>query len=99
MTSSLPELGKIAKHVEKLKTRIDEEDRGDEKQMLSKALTVEAETYNFYQKMVDELSAEGKVLFAQFLVIEKGHIAAVQAELDHITRTGYWFEWKEFDME
>ena len=99
MTSSLPEMGKIATQVEKLKTRMNEEDRGDEKQMLSKALAVEAETYNFYQKMVDELSDEGKALFSQFLVIEKGHIAAVQAELDHISSTGYWFEWKEFDME
>ena len=99
LTSSLPEVGKIVKHVDKLKTRMAEEDREDEKQMLSKALAVEAETYNFYQKIVDELSDEGKALFSQFLVIEKGHIAAVQAELDHLISTGYWFEWKEFDME
>jgi rubrerythrin len=99
LTSSLPAVGEIAQYVEKLKTRMAEEDRGDEKQMLSKALAVEAETFNFYQKMVDELPDEGKALFSQFLVIEKGHIAAVQAELDHLSSTGYWFEWKEFDME
>ena len=99
LTTSLPEAGEIAQHVEKIKTRMAEEDRGDEKQMLSKALAVEAETFGFYKKMVDELPDDGKALFSQFLVIEKGHIDAVQAELDHLSKTGYWFEWKEFDME
>ena len=37
--------------------------------------------------------------FARFLEIEENHIAAVQAELDYITNTGYWFDFKEFDME
>ena len=99
LTTRLPEIGEIAKHVEKIESRMAEEDRGDEKQMLSKALAVEAETFSFYEKMVDELTDDGKALFSQFLVLEKGHIAAVQAELDHLTSTGYWFEWKEFDME
>ena len=76
-----------------------EEDRGDEKQMLSKALTIEVETSGFYKKMVGELSDDGRALFSQFLIIEDGHITAVQAELDYLSNTGYWFDWKEFDME
>ena len=32
-------------------------------------------------------------------IIEDGHIDAVQAELDYLNSTGYWFDWKEFDME
>ena len=99
LVTNLPAVGEITRHVEKLKTRMAEEDRGDEKQMLSKALAVEVETCNFYQKMIEELPEEGKALFSQFLVIEKGHIAAVQAELDYLSSTGYWFDWKEFDME
>jgi hypothetical protein len=38
-------------------------------------------------------------MFARFLEIEAGHIAIVQAELDYISHTGYWFDFKEFDME
>jgi hypothetical protein len=45
------------------------------------------------------MTDEGQKMFARFLEIEENHIAAVQAELDYITNTGYWFDFKEFDME
>jgi len=99
LKSSVPMFDNISKGVGKLEKRMAEEDRGDEKQMLSKALTVEVETSNFYKKMVDEMPEEGRALFSRFLVIEEGHIAAVQAELDYLNSSGYWFDWKEFDME
>ena len=75
------------------------EDRKDEKQILSKALAVEVETSKFYERMVAEMEADAGRMFARFLEIEAGHIAMVQAELDYISRTGYWFDFKEFDME
>jgi len=45
------------------------------------------------------LAAEGRALFARFLEIENNHIKAVQFELDYMSKTGYWFDFKEFDME
>jgi len=45
------------------------------------------------------MSEEGQQLFSRFILIEDGHIAAVQAELDFINSSGYWFDSKEFDME
>ena len=87
-----PEAGRLMK-------RMSEEDRGNEKQMLSKALSVEVETSSFYEKIIGELPEDGQALFARFLDIEKGHIATVQAQLDYLSSTGYWFDWKEFDME
>jgi rubrerythrin len=67
--------------------------------MLSKALRAEIETSGFYQKMVNELPAEAQPLFERFLEIENNHIQAVQFELDYMSKTGYWFDFKEFDME
>ena len=99
LRSSNPDIEAIAGDIGKLESRMSEEDRGDEKQMLSKALTVEVETSNFYKNMVSEMSEEGQQLFSQFMVIEDGHIKAVQAELDFINSSGYWFDSKEFDME
>ncbi|HIJ56263.1 MAG TPA: hypothetical protein HPQ03_09070 [Deltaproteobacteria bacterium] len=99
LKSSNPDIDAITGDIGKLESRMSEEDRGDEKQMLSKALTVEVETSNFYKRMVSEMSEEGQQLFSQFMVIEDGHIAAVQAELDFINSSGYWFDSKEFDME
>lgn len=75
------------------------EDRGVLQQMLSNALQVEVRTSEFYAKMVADSDGQTKEMFARFLEIEDGHIAAVQAELDFVMNTGYWFGIKEFDME
>jgi rubrerythrin len=99
LKSSNPDLEAITSDIGKLESRMSEEDHGDEKQMLSKALTVEVETSQFYKKMIGEMSEEGRQLFSRFMIIEDGHIAAVQAELDFINSSGYWFDSKEFDME
>lgn len=99
LETSLPAKEIILQGVKKLSSRMAREDRNDEKQMLSKALSVEIETSNFYEQMVAEMPAQGRQMFARFLEIEAGHIAIVQAELDYISHTGYWFDFKEFDME
>jgi rubrerythrin len=75
------------------------EDRGVLQQMLSNALRVEVSTSEFYVKMVSDSQGDAKGMFARFLEIEDSHIAAVQAELDYVMNTGYWFGIKEFDME
>jgi rubrerythrin len=67
--------------------------------MLSKALQVEVETSAFYRKLVQEMEGDARTMFARFLEIEDGHIAVVQAELDYISQTGFWFDFQEFDME
>ena len=99
LESTIPSRATITRAVGQLKDRMSGDDRKDEKKMLSKALKVEVETSDFYRKMVDEISGEGRQMFARFLEIEDAHINAVQAELDYITKTGYWFDFKEFDME
>ena len=99
LESPIPSIETIQKGAEKIKSHMSQENRIGEIEILSKALKAEVETSNFYEKMVNELSDEGKRMFASFLEIEENHIAAVQFELDYITKTGYWFDFKEFDME
>ena len=99
LESTIPSIETIQKGVEKIKTHMLQENRRGEIEILSKALKAEVETSNFYERMVNELPDEGQRMFARFLEIEKNHIAAVQFELDYITKTGYWFDFKEFDME
>jgi rubrerythrin len=99
LESSIPSIETIQKGEEKIKSHMSKENRRGEIEILSKALKAEVETSNFYEKMVNELSHEGQRMFARFLEIEENHIAAVQFELDYITKTGYWFDFKEFDME
>lgn len=95
----VPDRETLEKEVGKLTTRMSRDDRQDEKQMLSKALAVEVETSDFYRRMVEEMTDDSRPMFARFLEIEEGHIAVVQAELDYLSHTGYWLDFKEFDME
>jgi rubrerythrin len=78
---------------------VGDESRGLKSQMLSKALKMEIKTSEFYERMVAEMPAEAQQMFTRFLEIENNHIRTLEFELDYISKTGYWFDVKEFDME
>lgn len=99
LESTIPSRSVIRKEAAKVRSQMKRDDRGLKQQMLSKALKMEIETSNFYRQMVDRLTEEGRQLFARFLEIENNHIEAVQFELDHVSRSGHWFGFEEFDME
>ncbi len=99
LISAVPSKEVIQRETDKIRTHMAKKDLSSVKVILSRALQAEVETSNFYEKMVNEMTDEGKKMFSRFLEIEENHIAAVQAELDYITHTGYWFDFKEFDME
>jgi len=73
--------------------------RGTELESLKKALDVERETSAFYKKMVASLDGDGRRLFQRFVEIEEGHVAIVQAEMDLVSGTGFWFDTAEFSLE
>ena len=99
LDSAIPSKERISKGISALEARRPGDERRGELQMLSRALDVEVKTNDFYKKMVKELPKEGKQLFAHFVEIEEGHLAIVRAEIDYLSKTGYWFDFKEFDME
>ena len=99
LDSAIPSQKIINQQADQLKSLAVKDFHGIKQQMLSKALKIEIETSEFYQKMAEELSDEGQTLFKRFLEIENNHINAVQFELDYLSKTGYWFDFKEFDME
>ena len=99
LESAVPDQKNISQEADKIKSLTAKDFLGIKQQMLSKALKAEVETSAFYQKMVNELPADARPLFDRFLEIENNHIKAVQFELDYMSKTGYWFDFKEFDME
>jgi len=99
LESAIPPRQVIEEEAKKHAQTLPGDSRGDEKQILSRALRVEVETSAFYRRMVEEMPGEAGELFAGFLEIEERHIAAVEAELDYLSGTGYWLGIKEFDME
>lgn len=99
LETTIPSNERMAEEMATFKRRMSEKSLGDPKRILSRALRVEVETSGFYNKMVEDMSGEAQAMFARFLEIEERHIAAVQMQLDYVTKTGYWFDFKEFDME
>lgn len=99
LQTTIPSQEKIEEGVWKLSDKMMVKDFSDEILMLRKALQVETETSDFYERMVDELDGDGKKLFANFLDIERSHKSLVQAEIDHLQGRGYWFDFPEFDLE
>ena len=57
------------------------------------------ETSGFYKKMVQQLGDEGREFFARFVEIEEGHLAIVEAELNAVQGSGFYFDMPEFDLE
>jgi rubrerythrin len=99
LRTALPSPGAIEEGVAKLGGAGGEKASGAEIDFLEKAYTVEAETSSFYRKMVAELPPEARGLFSRFLEIEEGHLAIVQAQIDQVSGTGYWFDVREFNLE
>ena len=98
LETAVPRPNVVESGVARLDRHMQKVDRGSELAMLSKALQLEVETGDFYRRMVEELGEEGK-LFARFLEIEDGHRAIVQAEIDYLNQTGFFFDFQEFKIE
>ena len=98
MATVVPAKAAIEQGVRKLDEHASSTSFETEREMLKKALAMEQETSDFYQKMVDELDT-GRELFSRFLEIEVGHQAIVQAELDYLNNTGRFFDFEEFNQE
>ena len=99
LTTAVPSGKVIEEGVDKLREKVGGKPGTVEIQWLGKAHGVERETSDFYKRMVDELPDAAKGLFRRFLEIEEGHLALVQAQIDFVTGTGYWFDIQEFNLE
>jgi len=73
--------------------------RASELDTLKVALQYEKDADAFYHRLVMELPRGEQVLFEKFLGIEDGHVELVQAELDSVLGTGFWFDVMEFRLE
>ncbi len=99
ISSDVPRLADVDAASVPVSERLSEEDRDDLKQVLSKALKAEVETSDFYRKLTEEFTDEAKTMFSGFLAIEENHVAAVEAELNVLTGSGFFFDVREFTME
>ncbi len=97
--TKVPSSEVIQKGLENISKQMAAKDFDDELVMLKKALALEIETINFYKKMTSEMTGAAQKMFARFLEIENGHQQIVQAEIDAVSGSGFWFDFQEFSME
>jgi len=99
LETAIPSKSAIQSSVGRLQRRMAQQDYTAELEMLKKALKLEIEATSFFKRVVGELQAEERRLFARFVEIEEGHEAIVQAEIDALTGLGFWFDYQEFKLE
>lgn len=97
--TAIPAKDRIAAHVSRMTDRIPEQMLGNIKRLLNSALSIEVETSDFYRQAVTQTSGDIQAIFKKFLEIEERHVEAVQVELDHASKSGFWFNFMEVDLE
>jgi rubrerythrin len=92
--------------LERLVPRLKEADRrirGESGQSdlaaLELALDAERRARDFYQEQAAASSGPLAAAFERLVAMEQAHAELLQAELDNITETGFWFGMREFTLE
>jgi rubrerythrin len=80
--------------------QIKAEDMSVELDYLRKALDLERNAMAFFEKAAREAeTAEAREVFERIQAEEQGHYDLIQAEIDSINGSGYWFDVQEFHMD
>jgi len=67
---------------------------------LNTALDLERSAQTFYEEQSRKVQAEpARTMFARLSEMEAAHYALIQAEIDNIQQTGFWFGLREFSLE
>jgi len=100
IATAIPNQEWIEKGVSRLKESGEKRDYQDDLKRLNTALLLEEEVSAFYKDLVGNVeNPNADAMFRRFLEIEDGHTAIVQAEIDVLTRTGYFYDVREFSVE
>lgn len=72
----------------------------NELNILQMALDLEKRSIDFYQNQEKGSKEEvAKKIWQRLKEIEEGHYKLIQAEIDSLTKTGFWFDFREFSLE
>lgn len=67
---------------------------------LQRGIQAERDSIAFYSQERDKTDdPDGKAMYAYLIEQEEGHRTILQGEYDYLNRTGFWFDFQEFDLE
>jgi rubrerythrin len=72
----------------------------DQMSALSTALDMEDRAIKFYREQAQISSdPKAKAMYERLAAMEQSHYELIQAEIDYIEKTGFWFNLREFSLE
>jgi rubrerythrin len=67
---------------------------------LRRGIQAEKDSIAFYSQQMDKTDdPDARAMYAYLIEQEEGHRTILQGEYDYLTRTGFWFDIQEFDLE
>jgi rubrerythrin len=67
---------------------------------LRRGIEAEEDSIAFYSEQISKTDdPDGGAMYAYLIEQEEGHRTILQGEYDYLTRTGFWFDIQEFDLE
>lgn len=67
---------------------------------VERGIQVEKDSIAFYSQAAEETAdPEGRAIYRYLVGQEEGHLAILQGQHDHLTRTGLWFGIPEMELE
>ena len=67
---------------------------------LRRGIQAENDSIAFYSQEMDKTEdPDARAMYAYLIEQEEGHRTILQGEYDYLTRTGFWFDIQEFDLE
>lgn len=72
----------------------------DQMSALRTALDMEDRAIKFYKEQAQlSIDSKAKEMYERLVAMEKAHYELIQAEIDYIEKTGFWFNLREFSLE
>lgn len=94
------ELARRVPYFDDARKEFKSEDQSVELDYLRKALDLERNAMKFFEKAISEAeSPEAREIFKRILDEEQAHYDLIQAEIDSVNGTGFWFDVHEFHMD
>jgi rubrerythrin len=67
---------------------------------LQRGIQAEKDSIAFYSQQMEKTEyPDARAMYAYLIEQEEGHHTILQGEYDYLTRTGFWFDFQEFDLE
>jgi rubrerythrin len=97
---SRSEIEEIVPRLSQREVRTRGEEGQNELSALHTALELEERGIQFYERQAGAASSpDAKAMFERLAEMERAHFELIQAQIDYITGTGYWFGIREFSPE